>query len=749
MIDPRGESDGSGETGCFNEKAVFVAALALEGDEREAFLHGACPREADRVRVRKLLERHAEASTQGLRAKAEQADGASDADPGDDGAAEEFALPHRIGDFELRREVGRGGMGVVYLARDLTLDRDVAIKMLEPRFGATSKFLAAFKQEAVLASQLRHPAIVPVFRFGDHEGRPFIVTPYIEGETLRERLRTTSESPVSAPDTRAWRREVARVVATIAEALDRAHAEGIVHRDVKPSNIIIDSAGRPHLLDFGISMRAGDGQSLLPVAQMGSSAYASPEQTDGGPIDGLSDVFSLGVVLFESLTGQRPFHQADRAADAKRALAPHAPHARRVDRSIPVDLDVICQKAMATARDDRYQSAAHVAADLRAWLADRPILARPDPMPRRVGRWVGRHRALVFSSTAAIVALVASAIGFWIAQDPRPRLSLEGVPEDARIVIQPLAVPLGSPDGEPFEVGERTRLDPGWYRIVVIGGDGAQAEFSRWLAPESTTRLAVRPVARSKAIEGMVRFDPAEHPPHPTSVSFPGASLAEPFWIDRREVSNAQYEAFVLDPATDVPPPPHWNGPRCPEHWRDLPVVGITWAEARAYAEWAGKRLPTIAEWLHAASGSEGRRYTTTEPVGSAADLGVIFVGDAPGSRVLPSVQSATIPESWMAYQEHVRPVHDPGGGFADRTPEGLLNMYGNVREWTDSVPFHEDGLAPARMIMGFCWQMRGREPVSMAVTREQPIEFRIIGTGLRCARSEPTPSDTLTEATP
>ncbi|MEO1278435.1 MAG: serine/threonine-protein kinase, partial [Planctomycetota bacterium] len=510
-----------GDSAPFNEKAVFVAALALKPAEQEAFLQGACPGDAERTRVRTLLERHAEASTEGLRTKAEQADMGVRGDSGQDQVIAEFELPCRIGDFELRREIGRGGMGVVYLARDLTLERDVAVKMLEPRYGASAKFLASFKQEAVLASQLRHPAIVPVFRFGDHKGTPFIVTPYIEGETLRERLCVFEASPRSASDARAWRREVAGVLATIAEALDRAHAEGIVHRDVKPSNIIIDGAGRPHLLDFGISMRAGDGESLLPTAQMGSSAYASPEQLAGGPIDGLSDVYSLGIVLFECLTTMRPFDHADRSADPKH---PVAPHARRIDRTIPVDLDVICHNAMELTRDDRYQSAAHIAADLRAWLADRPILARPDPMPRRVRRWVGRQRPAVLSGTAAAVTLAATAIGFWIAQDPRPRLILKGVPEDARIVAQPLTVPLGSPGGEWSEIAARTRMEPGWYRILVASTDGTQAEFSRWLAPDTTTRLLIRPVDQLVAVDGMIRIDPAIDPPHPSSINFPGFS---------------------------------------------------------------------------------------------------------------------------------------------------------------------------------------------------------------------------------
>ena len=208
-----------------------------------------------------------------------------------------------------------------------------------------------------------------------------------------------------------------------ADALGTMHQLGIVHRDIKPSNLMLvereDGSELTKLLDFGISIRAGGDEVFSPVANMGSTSYASPEQLDGLAIDSLSDVFSLGVVLYESLTGRRPFDGIDRTVASQRNVASIV---RRVDRSIPVDLDVICQKAMASEKPDRYQSAAHMAADLRAWLADRPILARPDPLPRRVRRWVERHRAAVLAGVAAVITLLTSVAVFWIMQDPRGHL---------------------------------------------------------------------------------------------------------------------------------------------------------------------------------------------------------------------------------------------------------------------------------------------------------------------------------------
>jgi formylglycine-generating enzyme required for sulfatase activity len=227
------------------------------------------------------------------------------------------------------------------------------------------------------------------------------------------------------------------------------------------------------------------------------------------------------------------------------------------------------------------------------------------------------------------------------------------------------------------------------------------------------------------------------HPSNAALAPF-AQDLVEPFWLDRTEVSNAQYEAFLLDPRTSASPPAHWGGPTCPPAWRDLPVVGIAWEDALAYAEWAGKRLPTFAEWLYAALGPAGRSYPPDVPVADPADLGVQFVAVSMGERAaLPSFAPAEGANARAQYASGVRPVGDPGRGVADRTPEGVINLYGNVREWTQSLPIQHDADRGGRLVLGLCWRMPADSSASLLAAEERPVQSRIIGIGFRCARSD------------
>ncbi len=720
----------------FDEKAVFLAALSMAEADREPFLQGACPGEVERARMRTLLSRHAETTSQLLSPGPH-----ASPIPEGEGEGEDIELPFRLGDFELRREIGRGGMGVVYLARDLTLRRDVAVKILDARYARSPRFLASFKQEAIHASQLQHPAIVPVYLFGSSKGIRYIVTPYIDGRTLRQHLDDAARARPKGSAARQWHQEVASTLAMVAEALEQAHVAGIVHRDVKPSNIMIDGSGKPHLLDFGIAMRSGDETSLLAVSQMGSSAYASPEQRHGGQVDGRSDVYSLGVVLFEALAGRLPFESGasgNQGSNSKR----EAPSLRRLDQAIPRDLDVICQMALAESSTDRYQSAGHLAADLRAWLNDRPILARPEPAWRRLRRRYQRHRVAAVALLAACVAVVITGTVLVMVNDPRPSVIIVGVDPDVRVFVQPLSEPFATPMGASSGVGRRFRVEEGLYRVTVIDSSGAYAEFSRWLGANTTTRLTPRLRAGDADAQTMVLFDPVQFPVDPSirdGYAQIASTLTEPFLLDRYEVSNAQYEAFVQDPTTDAPPPPIWGGPSCPPQWRDWPVVGITWGEAQAYAEWCGKRLPTAPEWLYAARGPKGRRYSTAESAPDPSSLGVTFLV-IPGYEEIRTAayRPAGSDEARTMYQAGARAVHDTSTLSPDLTPEGVANLFGNVREWTGSRPLDEDALAPERLVLGHCWETPISGGDDLTAMPEQPMDARIVGIGFRCARSIP-----------
>ncbi len=305
----------------------------------------------------------------------------------------------RVGRFALIDTVGIGAFGTVYKARDPELDRVVAIKV--PRAGnlSTADDRARFVREARNMAQLRHPSIVPVHEVGEHEGTPFIVSEFVAGVTLSDWL--TGRKPTFP--------ESARLVATLADALEYAHERGVVHRDVKPSNVLLDARGEPQLTDFGLAKRdVGEITMTLEGQVLGTPAYMSPEQArgDGHRVDGRSDVYSLGVILYELLTGELPFRGNTRMVLHQVLYdEPRAP--RGLNDRIPRDLETICLKAMAKEPARRYESATQFAADLRRYLAGEPIRARPVGAIERSWRWARRHRAAAGLACALVVAALS------------------------------------------------------------------------------------------------------------------------------------------------------------------------------------------------------------------------------------------------------------------------------------------------------------------------------------------------------
>jgi serine/threonine-protein kinase len=260
--------------------------------------------------------------------------------------------------YEIKRGIARGGMAQVYLARDQLLDRSVAIKVLFPEFARDPSFVERFRREAQAAANLSHPNIVAIYDWGQERGTYFIVMEFIEGRSLRDLIH--AEGPLPAA-------QAAEIGAEIAEALAFAHRSGVVHRDIKPGNVLMTESGRVKVTDFGIARATqGDtGEALTQTgAVMGTATYFSPEQAQGLPVDGRSDVYSLGVVLYEMLSGEPPFSGDTPVAVAYKHVREEPPMLSEVVPTVPHDLERIVLSAMSKDLDTRYQSADDLRDDL-------------------------------------------------------------------------------------------------------------------------------------------------------------------------------------------------------------------------------------------------------------------------------------------------------------------------------------------------------------------------------------------------
>ena len=311
------------------------------------------------------------------------------------------ALPQLPG-FELLGELGRGGMGVVYKARRTGLNRTVALKMLLGGASSGSAEIARFRNEAEAIARLRHPNIVQVFDVGDHAGLPYIVLEYLGGGTLSERLRGAPQPAKAA----------ARLTAVLADAVQAAHAAGVVHRDLKPSNVLLDEDGTPKITDFGLAKQTDSRHGPTRTGEMlGSPAYMAPEQLGGGGAIGpATDVFALGAILYELLVGRPPFLGENEANTIWMLMSQDPVPVRRLRPQVPADLETICLKCLRKEPDKRYRSAAALADDLRRFLAGRPIQARPVGRLEHLVRWCRRNpREAAATAALAWVALLAFA----------------------------------------------------------------------------------------------------------------------------------------------------------------------------------------------------------------------------------------------------------------------------------------------------------------------------------------------------
>ena len=384
---------------------AFAQACDMPTDRRAAYLEEAC---RDHPHLRSDIEamlaedgRLAEAVTLDDKAAAGRPEWMTGRAASDSTLRRSAKIKDGFAGYELLEEIGRGGMGVVYKARQLQPSRTVAIKMIRAGIFASSADIQRFLTEAEATANLEHEGIVPIYEVGEHDGEHFFSMKFIEGESLTKCLRTANLP----------RQEALELLKSVCDAIAHAHQQGIVHRDLKPSNILLDGKRRPWVTDFGLAKYLDRDSTLTTAGDvMGTPGYMSPEQAAGqaDKVTATSDVYSLGAMLYEILTGQPPIQidTADRLnfLDVLQRIQEQDVAApRTIDRRIPRDLDTICLKCLEKDPAGRYPTADELAADLGRYLEGEPIQARPISLLRRATRWARRQPGLATTWIAVVV----------------------------------------------------------------------------------------------------------------------------------------------------------------------------------------------------------------------------------------------------------------------------------------------------------------------------------------------------------
>jgi len=330
----------------------------------------------------------------------------------------------QFGDYELVEQIGRGGMGIIYKARQATLNRLVAIKMIRAPEFASPTLIQRFHLEAEAAANLHHPNIVPIFETGEHQGEHFFSMALVDGFGLDRYITNAGfcferKAGEDKPSVRARQEQIARLMAKVARAVDYAHQHGVLHRDLKPANILLDRQGEPHLTDFGVAKVLGhSGISLTASGSiMGTPSYMAPEQAAGQSkrVTTAADIYSLGAILYEMLTGQPPFRADTPVETLKQVIEQDPKHPTTFKEGVDHDLATVCMKCLEKEPQRRYNSAAALAEDLERWLRHEPIQARPVNTAERLWRWGRRNPKVATLGASVAVLLILLTLGSIIA----------------------------------------------------------------------------------------------------------------------------------------------------------------------------------------------------------------------------------------------------------------------------------------------------------------------------------------------
>jgi dienelactone hydrolase/predicted Ser/Thr protein kinase len=669
------------------------------------------------------------------------------------------------GKYRIIDEVGAGGMGVVYKAEDLKLKRSVALKFLPPHLMDSPELKERFLVEAQAAAALNHPNICVIHEVGESEDRSFIAMEFVEGETLRDRIR---KGPLKTD-------EALDIAIQIASGLGEAHGKGIIHRDIKSANIMVTDRGQAKVMDFGLAKLRGGSSLTKSQTTLGTVAYMSPEQARGDELDQRTDLWSLGVVLYEMLTGEVPF-KGDRDVSIIYSIVHEEPRSLKVRKPpVPLELQQVIARALKKDREARYGSADEMLKDLRAYQASLQLEGSGVLTLKTLGRRLRKPRVAV-PTVAALALLSFAGVRFfrhqakvrWARQVALPEIErmiavnncwrdLVGVyklAEDAEKIIprDPQLAKLlsecslridirtdppgaevsytdyGTPDSEWIPLGvtpiEKVRLPIGIFRwkIEKEGYETVFAAASTWF-PASGTHDLLGPNDLTRVLDkkgslppGMVRIKGEETP----------LGKLPDFFIDRCEVTNRQFKEFVAAGGyrnkkfwtqkfveggkdlgweeatkrfvdqTGQPGPSTWQAGDYPEGQADYPVSGVSWYEAAAYAEFAGKSLPTSEHW-----GMARGEYTTLIQVPQLGGFAIL----APFSNFRGRGPVAA-------------------GSLPGLTAYGALDMAGNVREWC----WNET--AKGRLIRGGAWD---DNPYIFSSLSQAPAMERSPRDGFRC----------------
>ena len=669
-----------------------------------------------------------------------------------------------ISHYRIVEKLGGGGMGVVYEADDLKLGRRVAIKFLLPNLAADAAALLRFEQEARAASALDHPSICTVYEVDEHEGKAFIVMQLLRGQTLRERIETREGRCPFAIN------ELLAFAVEIAEGLQAAHQKGIIHRDIKPENIFITEQGHAKILDFGVaklierteadgltSQDAHDGEThslglTLSGKAVGTAAYMSPEQVRGEKLDGRTDLFSFGLVLYEMATGVRPF--GDEIAGRDHSLNRAYPSLPQFNPLAPTRLAEIVKKALEKDRELRYQSADELAADLSRQSAAltqartsrrTPILVAVIALCVAAGvmAWSARRNAKARWARHDALPEIVKLAGadkfddaYRLAQQAEPYLAGDPLfAEQLRAILRRAIIESDPPGGEVFYRPYGRNEEP-WrplgkapidarvprglmhWKVEMAGREMAEDIGPGPFSDEFRQHFTL--FSPSQVPPGMVRIASSDKRFH---VIIPGLEhLSEvdlpDYWIDRHEVTNRAFKQFVDEggyrraelwqepfvkdgrtltfeaaiehfrDTTGWPGPAVWEMGAYIDGQDDYPVGGVSWYEAAAFARWAGKSLPTIYHWIRAAD---------------------------------PRLSADVVPAS-NADGKSLRAVGASGG----ITRGGTTDMAGNVKEWVLTTT------GGKRYILGGAWN----EAVYMFTAGETQSPFiRHPTYGFRCIK--------------